>query len=104
MSREWCCAIAGGIRLSVHILPNDKKSEVVGVLDDALKIRLQAQPIEGKANEALIRYLAGLLDIPRNTITITHGQTARRKTLKLDAPGLTLDALTRALLSRPDGK
>ena len=58
MTRSWCAAIPGGVRLAVQIQPNAKKTEVVGVLDDALKIKLQAAPIEGKANEALVRWVA----------------------------------------------
>jgi uncharacterized protein (TIGR00251 family) len=98
MSREWCSVTEGMVRLSVQIMPNAKNNEVVGLIDGALKIRLQAQPIEGKANEALIRYLASLLDIPKSAITITHGHTGKRKTLKLDAPDLRVEFVQRKLL------
>jgi uncharacterized protein (TIGR00251 family) len=100
MSREWCCAGAGVIRLSVQIMPNAKKSEVVGLFDDTLKIRLQAQPIEGKANEALVRYIADLLDIPRSAVAIIHGHASKRKTLKLNAPGLTVQTVQQAFLAQ----
>ena len=56
MSRAWCSALPGGVRLAVQITPNAKKTEVIGVLDDALKMKLQAQPIEGKANNILYIY------------------------------------------------
>jgi len=79
-----------GIRLFVQIMPNAKKSEVIGVLDDALKIRLQAQPIEGKANEALVRFLADLLDVARSAVAITHGHTSKRKTLEISSQRLTV--------------
>jgi uncharacterized protein (TIGR00251 family) len=98
VSGEWCRATAGAIRLSVQVVPNAKKSEVTGLLDDALKIRLQAQPIEGKANEALIRYLADMLEVPKSAVLITHGHTGKRKTVELHAPGLTVDAVRLALL------
>ncbi|MDB5937418.1 MAG: hypothetical protein JWQ01_4762, partial [Massilia sp.] len=45
MSRAWCSALPGGVRIAVQISPNAKKTGVVGVLDDALKLKLQAQPI-----------------------------------------------------------
>ncbi len=57
--------LPNGVRLSVRITPNARKNEVVGVLDDALKIKLNAPPIEGRANEALIRFIAEQLDVPR---------------------------------------
>ncbi len=98
MSKSWCSAHPGGVRLAVQITPNAKKAEVIGVLDDVLKIRLQAQPIEGKANEALIRYLADMLDVPKSAITITHGHTNKRKLLDITARDITLDSVTRALL------
>jgi uncharacterized protein (TIGR00251 family) len=92
MSKGWCGAVPRGVRIFVQITPNAKKSEVVGVLDDALKIKLQAQPIEGKANEALVRFLADMLDVPRSAVAITHGLTARRKTVEV-AAGATVDSV-----------
>ncbi|MDB5762732.1 MAG: hypothetical protein JWQ21_1727 [Herminiimonas sp.] len=102
MSRDWCCQIANGIRVAVLIMPNAKKSEISGLFDDSLKIRLQAQPIEGKANDALIRYIAGLLDIPKSAIAIAHGATGKRKILEISARGLTVDAVKQALLPPTD--
>ena len=93
----WCTQVPQGIRLTVQITPNAKKSEVVGVLGDALKIKLQAQPIEGKANEALVRFLARALNVPRSIVTIAQGQTSRRKSIEIKSSDLTVDAVTRAL-------
>ena len=98
MSQQWCTASADGVRLSVRITPNAKKSEVIGILDEALKIKLQAQPIEGKANEALIRFIADKLDLPRRAIVITHGQLNKHKLIDVNCPGLTVDAVQQALL------
>lgn len=98
MSREWCSALPGGVRLAVQISANAKKTEVIGVVDDALKLKLHAQPIEGKANEALIRYLSDRLAVPRSAITLTHGHTNKRKLLDIAASKLTPEAVTRLLL------
>ena len=98
MTRPWCSAMAGGIRLAVQIMPNAKKSEVVGVLEDALKIRLQAQPIEGKANDTLIRHIAAKLNLPKSAIQITHGLTNKRKILEVSARDLTAEQAMQALL------
>ena len=101
MSRNWCTPAQGGIRITVQITPNAKKSEVIGVLEDALKIKLHAQPIEGKANEALVRFLADMLDVPKSAVTITHGHTSKRKIIEVSGATLTIDRATQALLPDP---
>jgi uncharacterized protein (TIGR00251 family) len=101
MSQAWCTALADGVRLSVRITPNAKKTEVLGILDDALKIKLQAQPIEGKANEALIRFIADKLDLPRRAIVITHGELNKHKLLKVESAGLTVEVVKQAFLAMP---
>lgn len=98
MTRAWCSALPGGVRLAVQITPNARKTEVIGVLDDALKLKLQAQPIEGKANEALVRYLAGALAVPRSAVTITHGLTSKKKLIEVASGNLTPDEVERLLL------
>ncbi len=93
----WCCARAGGVRLAVQITPNAKKTEVVGVLGDVLKLKLQAQPIEGKANEALIKFLAQTLGVARGAVVITHGQTNRKKLIEVSSAALSPDAVAQLL-------
>jgi uncharacterized protein (TIGR00251 family) len=100
MSRAWCSALPAGVRLAVQITPNAKKTEVVGVLDEALKLKLQAQPIEGKANEALVKFLAGALSVPKGAVTITHGLTNKRKLIEVKSAVLTVEEVER-LLSPP---
>jgi uncharacterized protein len=95
MSRAWCSPLPGGVRLAVQIQPNAKKTEVVGVLDGALKIKLAAQPIEGKANEALVKWLAGALGVSRSAVTLTHGQTNKKKLLEV--AGVTVEEVGRLL-------
>src|SRR2546422_7593750 len=92
MSARWCSA---GIRLAVQITPNAKKREVIGVLDNVLKIRLQAQPIEGKA---MHWFAADTLQCPKSTVRITHGQTNKRKLLEISAHDLTVEAVTQVRL------
>jgi uncharacterized protein (TIGR00251 family) len=100
VSRSWCSALPHGVRLAVQVSPNAKKTEVIGVLDEALKLKLQAQPIEGKANEALLRYLAGVLKLPRSAIAITHGHSNKKKLLEITAAGLTPEAVEQLLLDQ----
>ena len=105
MSRQWCAALAGGgVRIAVQITPNAKRTEVLGVLDDALKIKLQAQPVEGQANAALVKYLAGALKVARSSVVITHGHTSKRKLVDIASAALTPDAVERLLLGDQAGK
>jgi uncharacterized protein (TIGR00251 family) len=104
VSGPWCAALAGGgVRIAVQITPNAKRTEVLGVFDDALKIKLQAQPIEGKANAALVKYLAGALKVARSSVAITHGHTNKRKLLEIGAAGLTPEAVECLLLGDQAG-
>ncbi|SHG36086.1 hypothetical protein SAMN05428948_0077 [Massilia sp. CF038] len=86
------------MRLTVQITPNAKKTEVIGVLDGALKLRLQAQPIEGKANEALIKFLAKALGQPRSAVRISHGLTSKTKRIEIAGTSLTPADAARLLL------
>lgn len=97
MIQDWCCAAPKGVRLTVQVMPNAKRTEVIGVLGGVLKVRLQAQPIEGRANEVLIRYLAEALDVPRSAIAIVHGHTAKRKVVDIGVEGLTPDTVKHRL-------
>jgi hypothetical protein len=90
--------VPGGLRLTVQITPNAKQTEAIGVLDDALKLRLQAQPVEGKANEALIKFLARALGLPRSAVSISHGHTSKKKRIAIQSTGLTPANAERLLL------
>jgi uncharacterized protein len=98
MNRDWCSAVSRGVRLAIQVTPNAKKNEVIGVLDGVLKIRLHAEPIEGKANDALIRYLAASLSVPKSAIEIIRGHTGKQKVIEIDAMHLDVDDVRRALL------
>ncbi len=89
MNKNWLSQTGSGFKLAVQISPNGKKSEILSATDDALRIRLQAPPVDGKANEALIRFIADLLDLPKSRVQITHGFTSRRKLLEIQAGGLS---------------
>jgi uncharacterized protein (TIGR00251 family) len=83
----------------LHIQPNAKRSGVAGCFGDLLKIRLHAPPVDGKANEALISYLADMLDVPKNAVTITHGHTGKRKIIEITTGHLTADMVRQRLLA-----
>ena len=70
---------SGGITFAVKVQPRARKNAITGTFGDALKLALTAPPIEGRANEAVIDFLAGFFDIPRSSITIASGKTSRLK-------------------------
>ncbi len=67
------------ITLTLHIQPGAKRSEIIGLHGDALKIKLAAPPIEGRANEALLRFVAELFDVPLRNVKLKQGEQSRRK-------------------------
>ena len=73
------------LHLTVHVQPGAKTTSCAGIHGDALKIRLAAPPVDGKANQALISWLAKTLSCPQHAIELIRGQTSRRKTLCIDA-------------------
>ena len=89
--------MAEGVRIAVQITPNAKKTEVVGETEGLLRIKLHAPPVDGKANEALIRYIADAINIPQSCVRITHGFTGRKKLLEIRASNQSVDTVTRAL-------
>ena len=80
-------------RISVRIIPNASTNEIGGLEGRVWKIRLTAPPIEGKANEALIRFLAEVLDIAPSNISIVKGHGSKHKTIEIAADS---DELLRA--------
>jgi hypothetical protein len=72
-----------GIRLTLHIQPRASRTELAGVHGDAVKIRLAAPPVDGAANDELVRFLAGLLGVPSKAVCLTAGQSGRRKTVEV---------------------
>ena len=88
-------ATTSGCTLNVRVHPGARRNAITGTHDGALKISLTPPPTDGRANAALIAFLAETLNIPRAAITLTTGATSRTKTLHLEA--LTPDALTTAL-------
>ena len=96
MSRHWCSETADGIRVAVQISPNAKITEVLGVVEDVLKIKLHAPPVDGKANQALIRYIAEKLDVPKSAVSITHGLSSKKKLIAIRVSHLTVERVQQA--------
>jgi uncharacterized protein (TIGR00251 family) len=72
-----------GATFSVKVHPRARKNALSGELGDALKISLTAPPVEGKANEACIAFLAEVLGVSRSSVTIVAGETNRQKVVRV---------------------
>jgi len=70
--------------LRVHVVPNANSNCVVGEHGGAIKIKLRAPAVEGKANAALVRFLAEEMKLPRRAIVLQSGQRSRDKLLRID--------------------
>ncbi|MEP7208264.1 MAG: DUF167 domain-containing protein [Casimicrobiaceae bacterium] len=79
---------AGGLRLllTLHVQPGAKATEAAGVHGDALKVRLAAPPVEGKANAALVRFIAAAFGVPMRQVEIVQGGSSRRKVVAVQSP------------------
>lgn len=77
-----------GATFRVRVQPGASKNEIVGVQEDALKIRISAPPVEGKANKALIQFLAKQLAVKRSQVEILNGHTSRSKTIHVVGEGI----------------
>jgi uncharacterized protein len=84
-----------GVTFEVKIHPRARKNAVTGELGDSLKLSLTAPPVEGRANEACINFLANLLKVPRSSVTIASGQNSRRKVIRVS--GLSADEVQKRL-------
>ena len=82
----WLRVAPDTVTITLHIQPGAKKTEVVGIHGDALKIRLAAPPVDGKANAALIAFIAERLGAPKARVHLKSGHSSRRKLIEVEAP------------------
>ncbi|MEK9802349.1 MAG: DUF167 domain-containing protein [Curvibacter sp.] len=75
----------GAVLVEVHVMPNAARTEIQGLHDGALRVRLHAPPVDGKANLALQAWLADLLGVPKSAVALLRGTSARRKQLRVAA-------------------
>jgi uncharacterized protein (TIGR00251 family) len=91
MSHGWRREDGDALVLTLHVQPGAKRTEIAGAHGDALKIRLAAPPVDGKANAALVRYLAGAFGVPMGQVTLVRGDSSRQKVLRIERPVLRPD-------------
>jgi hypothetical protein len=80
---DWYRRNADVLTLTLHVQPGAKRSEIAGLHGEALKIRLAAPPIEGRANEALLKFIAGLFDVPLRQVELRQGEQSRHKVVAI---------------------
>ncbi len=83
----WLRVTSGGLALAVLAAPRASRTEIAGVAGDRLRIRLAAPPVEGAANDELVRFLAATLGVSRARVRVTAGAAGRRKTVEIAGLG-----------------
>lgn len=84
-----------GVRITLQVQPRASETALAGRHGDALKVRVQSPPVDGAANDALIRFLSEALGVRRTAVRIVSGEGARRKTVIVE--GITLVDAARRL-------
>lgn len=94
---SWYAWRGDDLLLTLRVQPRASRDELVGPLGDALKVRITAPPVDGKANEHLIRFLAKAFGVPRSAVELLSGDTGRDKRFCIRAPSRlpTETAITR---------
>ena len=96
----WPCLSMhdGAPLLTVAVVPGARRTGADGLHDGALRVRLVARPVEGRANQALLQWLADELHLPRRAVRLVRGDTARRKQLAIDVPSEQIESWLDRLL------
>jgi len=81
------------ISLTLHVQPGAKRSEIAGLHGEALKIRLAAPPVEGRANEALLKFIAALFDVPLRQVELRQGGQSRHKVIAVTGSAIEPESL-----------
>ncbi len=92
--------VPGGVELSVFCQPKAARSALIGMHGGALKAKVKAPPVEGKANRALLDLLAGALGVPRGRLTLVSGEQSRNKRIRVD--GVDAESALAAILGALD--
>lgn len=87
----WITEAGDAITLHLHVQPGAKRNEVVGSHGEALKIRLAAPPVDGRANAELLAFLAKAFGVPKRQIELLSGASSRDKRVRIEAPRLWPD-------------
>jgi uncharacterized protein len=90
---EWYRRNGDVLTLTLHVQPGAKRTDVAGLHGEALKIRLAAPPIEGRANEALLKYIAEAFGVPLRQVELKQGGQSRHKVVAITGSKVNPEAL-----------
>jgi uncharacterized protein (TIGR00251 family) len=86
------------VRVRIRVQPRASRTEIVGEHDGALKVRVAAPPVDGAANEELVRFIAKRMGVAQSRVRVTTGETGRSKVIEID--GVDVHSVRTALLDR----
>jgi uncharacterized protein (TIGR00251 family) len=92
----WYREDTAGVTFTVRVVPRASRSEVTGLQDGVLRIRIAAPPVNGAANRELVKFLSKKLKVPQAAITLITGNNSKNKALRITNPSATtLDELSK---------
>jgi len=86
MTRPWYRWDGDTLVLDIHVQPKASRDEIAGEHGDRLKVRITAPPVDGKANQHLVAFLAKLCGVPRSRVELVSGTSGRSKQLRIESP------------------
>ena len=86
---------AQGAQFALRVQPRASRNAIAGVIGDAVKLAITAPPVDGKANQAVVEYLAELFDVAKSNIVIVSGESGRNKLIAVR--GLSAEQVRKAL-------
>jgi uncharacterized protein (TIGR00251 family) len=92
---SWLQSRESSILICIRVVPRASRNEIVGPLGQELKIKIAAPPVDSAANDELVRYVAGLLDCPRSSVSLFRGASSRSKIIQVT--GLTAETAAQRL-------
>jgi len=93
-SPEPIRAVLGGVRIEARVTPRASRTGIEGIRGGRVLVRVTAPPVDSAANDAVVMLMAGVLEVPRRSVRVVAGGTARNKVIEVD--GVTVcDVLTR---------
>ena len=90
---DWFRRNGEVLTLTLHVQPGAKRSEIAGLHGEALKIRLAAPPVEGRANEALLKFIAELFGVPARQVELKQGAQSRHKVVAISGSAVDPERL-----------
>ena len=101
MSNSWIRELSEGLLISINVQPRSSKTEIIGIHQNSLKIKLTSPPIEGAANSLLIKFISKELGIAKSNIVLKSGEKSRKK--KLTVKGCSKEEAIQKLAANIEG-